>query len=57
MEHYFGFGITPGNQDGPQCMDICSMADSRFKENISIIENYATADAVQFMVLTHSKTI
>lgn len=40
-----------------QCMDICSKADDRLKESISTIENYATGDAVQFMVSTDGKTI
>ena len=38
-----------------QCMDICSRADSRL--NISTIENYATGDAVQFMVSSNGKVI
>lgn len=40
-----------------QCMDICSKADIHLKENISTIENYATGDAIQFMVSTDGKTI
>ena len=40
-----------------QCMDICSKADIHLKENISVIDNYATGDAVQFMVSTDGKTI
>ena len=40
-----------------QCMDICSKADIHLKENISKIDNYATGDAVQFMVSTDGKTI
>ncbi|PKY05130.1 hypothetical protein P168DRAFT_296792 [Aspergillus campestris IBT 28561] len=35
-----------------QCIDICSKADNRLKENISTIENYATGDAAQLMVST-----
>ncbi|KAL4888244.1 hypothetical protein BDV59DRAFT_188987 [Aspergillus ambiguus] len=38
-------------------MDICSKADDRLRENISTIENYATGDAIQFMVSTDGKTI
>jgi len=40
-----------------QCMDICSKADNHLMENISTIDNYATGDAVQFMVSTDGKTI
>ncbi|KAE8381497.1 hypothetical protein BDV26DRAFT_278708 [Aspergillus bertholletiae] len=40
-----------------QCMDICSKADTHLKENISNIDNYATGDALQFMVSTNGKTI
>lgn len=40
-----------------QCMDICSRADDHLKENISTIDNYATGDALQFMVSTNGKTI
>jgi hypothetical protein len=40
-----------------QCRDICSQADTRLKENVSIIDNYATGDAVQFLVSTTNKTI
>lgn len=40
-----------------QCMDICSKADNHLKENISNIENYATGDALQFMVSTNGNTI
>ncbi len=40
-----------------QCIDICSKADLHLKENISTIDNYATGDAVQFMVSTDGKTI
>jgi hypothetical protein len=40
-----------------QCMDICSKADIHLKENVSKIDNYATGDAVQFMVSTDGKTI
>ena len=35
-----------------QCIDICSKANIHLKENISTIDNYATGDAVQFMVST-----
>lgn len=41
-----------------QCLDICSSAESHVKENISIIDNYATGDdTVQFLVSTNGKTI
>lgn len=40
-----------------QSRDICAKADTYMKENISDIENYATGDAVQFMVSTEGKTI
>ncbi|KAK2777128.1 hypothetical protein CKAH01_12253 [Colletotrichum kahawae] len=41
-----------------QCLDICSKAESHVKENISIIDNYATGnDTVQFLVSTTGKTI
>lgn len=41
-----------------QCRDICSKADQHLKENISIIDNYATGDdTVQFLVSTGEKTI
>lgn len=40
-----------------QCMDICSKADNHLKESISVIDNYATGDAVQFMISTSGKTI
>lgn len=40
-----------------QCRDICSKADVHLKENISTIENYATGDAVQFMISTDGKLI
>ena len=40
-----------------QCLDICTRADQHVKENISDIDNYATGDAVQFMVSTNDKVI
>ena len=40
-----------------QCMDICSNADNHLKENVSTIDNYATGDAIQFMVSTNGKII
>ncbi|KAI4285289.1 MAG: hypothetical protein L6R38_000771 [Xanthoria sp. 2 TBL-2021] len=40
-----------------QGMDICSRAHENLKDNVSTIENYATGDAVQFMVSTSEKTI
>ena len=40
-----------------QCMGICSKADNHLRETVSIIDNYATGDAVQFMVSTNGKVI
>jgi len=40
-----------------QCMEICSRAGTYLKETTSIIDNYATGDAVQFMVSTGDKTL
>jgi hypothetical protein len=40
-----------------QCIDICSKAGTHLKENISTIDNYATGDAIQFMVSTDGSTI
>ena len=40
-----------------QGMDICSKARDNLKENVSIIDNYAIGDAIQFMVSTNGKTI
>ena len=40
-----------------QCMDICSKADNHLKESASTIDNYATGDAIQFMVSTNGKII
>ena len=40
-----------------QCMDICSQADNYLRENVSTIDNYATGDAVQFMVSTDGTII
>lgn len=40
-----------------QCMNICAKADGHLKENVSVIDNYATGDAIQFMVSTDGKTI
>ncbi|KIW87200.1 uncharacterized protein Z519_12102 [Cladophialophora bantiana CBS 173.52] len=40
-----------------QCRDICSKADNHLKETISTIDNYATGDAVQFMVSTDGNII
>lgn len=39
------------------CRDICSKADIHLRESVSDIENYATGDAVQFMVSTDGKTL
>ncbi|GBF61952.1 hypothetical protein TMEN_4473 [Trichophyton mentagrophytes] len=40
-----------------QCMNICHRADEHQKDNISVIDNYATGDALQFMVSTNGHTI
>jgi hypothetical protein len=40
-----------------QCIDICSQADIHLKETVSTIDNYATGDAVQFMVSTDGTII
>ncbi|KAJ5655654.1 hypothetical protein N7507_007604 [Penicillium longicatenatum] len=40
-----------------QCMNICSKAGTNLYENASTIDNYATGDAVQFMVSTNEKII
>lgn len=40
-----------------QGMDICFKAMNNLKENVSTIDNYATGDAIQFMVSTSGKTI
>ena len=40
-----------------QCIDICSKADRRMRENVSNIVNHSTGDAVQFMVSTDGNII
>ncbi|KAJ5998906.1 hypothetical protein N7451_006716 [Penicillium sp. IBT 35674x] len=40
-----------------QCLDICSRADNHLKENVSIIENYGSGDALQFMVSANGKVL
>lgn len=40
-----------------QCWNICSTADHRLNENVSVIENYGTGDALQFMVSTDGKIL
>lgn len=40
-----------------KCMDICSKANDNLKENMSTIDNYATGDALQFMVSSTGQTI
>ncbi|KAJ5538266.1 hypothetical protein N7494_007745 [Penicillium frequentans] len=40
-----------------QCLDICSRADSHLKENVSVIENYGSGDALQFMVSADGKVL
>jgi hypothetical protein len=40
-----------------QSREICAKAEMHLKKNISTIDNYATGDAVQFMVSTDGNTI
>ncbi|KAL3488200.1 hypothetical protein BJX62DRAFT_212449 [Aspergillus germanicus] len=40
-----------------QCIDICSKADIHVKEAITTVDNYATGDAIQFMVSTDGQVI
>ncbi|KAJ5884870.1 hypothetical protein N7495_009380 [Penicillium taxi] len=40
-----------------QSMHICSKAGTRLGANVSSVDNYATGDAVQFLVSTSEKTI
>lgn len=40
-----------------QSREICSKAEMHLKENISTIDNYATGDAIQFMVSTNGNII
>ncbi|KAL4781665.1 hypothetical protein BJX76DRAFT_10180 [Aspergillus varians] len=40
-----------------QCLEICSRADNHYKESITTVDNYATGDAVQFMVSTDGQVI
>lgn len=40
-----------------QCMNICSTTDGHPKENVSKIDNYATGDAVQFMISTTGQVL
>ncbi|KAH8657386.1 hypothetical protein BGZ60DRAFT_531552 [Tricladium varicosporioides] len=40
-----------------QSREICSKAEMHLKENVSTIDNYATGDAVQFMVSTDGSII
>lgn len=40
-----------------QCIGICSKAGVHLKENITTIDNYATGDAIQFMVSTDGKVV
>lgn len=40
-----------------QSREICSKAEMHLKENISTIDNYATGDAIQFMVSTDGNII
>ncbi|KAF9250404.1 hypothetical protein LCP9604111_3306 [Penicillium roqueforti] len=40
-----------------QCLEICSRADDHLKENVSIIENHGTGDALQFMVSANGQIL
>lgn len=40
-----------------QCRKICYQADKHLADNISMIDNYATGDAIQFMISTNGKTL
>jgi hypothetical protein len=40
-----------------QAMNIFSKAENYLRDNVSVIDNYATGDAVQFMVSTNGKVI
>lgn len=40
-----------------QCVHICSKADGHLKENVTVVDNYATGDAIQFMVSTDGNTV
>lgn len=40
-----------------QCLDICSRADSHLKENVSVIKNHGTGDALQFMVSANGQVL
>ena len=40
-----------------QGIEVCSKAHEHLRDNVSTIDNYATGDAVQFMVSTREKTI
>lgn len=40
-----------------QCIDICSKADTNFNESVTTVDNYATGDAVQFVVSTDRQVI
>lgn len=44
-------------ENARQSLSICSEANKRLKENTSVIDNYATGDAMQFMVSTDGRTI
>lgn len=44
-------------QTARQCRAVCALADKRLKDNVTTIDNYATGDALQFMVSTDGKVI
>ncbi|KAH8887335.1 hypothetical protein GQ53DRAFT_784306 [Thozetella sp. PMI_491] len=40
-----------------QAMEFCAKAESHLREGVSVIDNYATGDALQFMVSTEGKVL
>lgn len=42
-----------GNRPG--VLGYCSRADNHLRENVSVIENYGTGDALQFMVSANGR--
>lgn len=40
-----------------QSREICSRAETHLKQNITVVDNYGTGDAVQFMVSTDGHTV
>lgn len=50
-------GLRDEWESARQSLSICSEANHRLKQSISVIKNYATGDATQFMVSTNGKTL